>query len=126
MGLCTSAALNEPYEHTAGPNHWYSFSVQSAGGGLEWDEWHLQVVTSTGTNVTPTSSWTATAVGLTGNLVATYEFANGTWTAGASALIASSQILSIDSGATNLSAMGDTLNVIGAGCYEGSIAVAIR
>ncbi len=125
QGLCTGPAFDRPLEQTLGPNHWYNFSVQSAGGGLVWDEWAFQVVTGTGGNVTPTSSWTAVVLDLAGSPIATYVFANSTWAAGGTELFLSSQTLSIDSGATDLTALGDALNVIGVGCYEGSIAIAI-
>jgi hypothetical protein len=122
----TGPALGKPYEHAVGPHHWYNFSVQSAGGGLEWGEILLQVVTATNANVTPTASWTGTVtVPSAGPPVATYEFTNGTWVTGASVLWTSVQTLSLDSSTTNLSAMGDTLNVNGVGCFQGSISVSI-
>jgi hypothetical protein len=123
--LDTSAALNTPMEQVRGPNHWYNFSVQSAGGGMTWGEIGLQVVTSTGSNVTPTDLWSAVALGLTGSSVATYSFSSGTGTTGSSAPFLSSQTLVLDSGTTNLSAVGDSLNVVGMGCFQGSISIAI-
>ncbi len=123
--LGSSAALGTPREQVKGPNHWYNFSVQSAGGGIAWGDIRLQVVTAENVNITPTTAWTAVVTAISGPPVATYDFVNGTWSEGAGVAWTSLQTLSIDSGTTNLSAAGDMLNVLGVGCFQGSISVNI-
>jgi hypothetical protein len=123
--LGSSLAFGAPFEQVRGPNHWYNFSVQSAGGGITWGELALQVVTATGANVTPAASWSGGAWGYPDVWVATYDFAGQDWSVGGSAVINSTQTLVLDSGSTDLSAMGYALNVLGRGCFQGSVSISI-
>ncbi len=125
-GLCgTGPALSKPSEQAVGPNHWYNSSIQSAGGGLTWGDIRVQVVTAVNVNVTPTAAWTAVVTDISGSPVATYDFVNGTWSEGASVAWTSLQTLAIDTGTADLSAAGDRLNVVGVGCFQGSLSVPI-
>ncbi len=121
----TSLALARPAEATAGPNHWYNFSVQSAGGGILLRDVSFQVVSATGGNVGPNSSWSLQVISLSGALVGAYSFPEGVWTAGGSTPITSLDIVILDTGTTDLDAQGDSLNVIGTGSFQGSIGVSI-
>ncbi len=128
--LGTSLALGTPAEAQKGAgattNNWYNFTVQSAGGGIILNNIQFQVVTATGSIVTPGGSWTMSALGITGTSVGTYSFATGLWTAGGTTIMTSSQTLVLNAvGATSLSAQGDQLNVIGTGSFQGSISVNI-
>ena len=68
--LGTSLALGTPSEAQKGAgattNNWYNFTVQSAGGGIILNNIQFQVVTATGSIVTPGGSWTMSALGITG------------------------------------------------------------
>lgn len=123
--LGTSLALGTPSEAAKGTNNWYNFTVQSAGGGIILNNIQFQVVTATGSIVTPGGSWTMSALSITGVSVATYSFASGTWTSGGTTIITSSQTIVLNSVSTSLSAQGDVLNVIGTGSFQGSISVTI-
>ncbi len=121
----TPLAFGPPSEGSAGPNHWYNFTVQSAGGGIVLENIGLAIETATGTDVVPGASWTALLLGLGGELVGTYSFVTASWTGGATAAISSGQVLVVDIGATNLAGVGDALNVFGTGGFQGSISIGI-
>jgi flagellin-like protein len=120
--LGTALALSNPNEAAKGPNFWYNFSVQSAGGGITLNSMNFQTVNAAGSIVTPTG-WTMVVLGLTGANVGTYNLVTGAWTAGGASALTSSMTLVLDATA-NLS--GDTLNVVGAGSFQGSISVSIQ
>lgn len=119
-------ALDRPTEQQNSLNHWYNFTVESAGGGLQWRAFNLQVLTSTGTLIDTTKGWSAEAVDLNLSPIGSFEFMNGTGTTNSSAPLASSDTLVLDSGTTSLGGAGDTLNVlVVALCLGGSISVSI-
>jgi hypothetical protein len=118
-------ALGQPLERSAGPNHWYNFTVQSAGGGITLGDIAFQVVTATGAIVPPGASWTLVVLSLSGSYLGIYSLASGTWSSGAGEPITSSQTFVLDSGSTTLSGQGDVMNVIGTGTFQGSISVNI-
>src|SRR5579863_1305301 len=79
----TALALGSPAEASnAAANHWYNFSVQSAGGGLTLGSLAFQVQTSSGGIVTLPGGAAITVLGLTGNTVGTYNIASGSWASG--------------------------------------------
>lgn len=119
--LGTALAMGSPGEAAKGPNFWYNFSVQSAGGGLIANNLNFQVQSATGSIVTPTG-WTLNVVGLTGTSVAAYTMTTGVWSAGGTTVMSSQQFIDID--ATS-SLSGDSLIVSGSGSFAGSITVAI-
>jgi hypothetical protein len=121
----TSLALGAPTEQSAGPNIWYNFTVQSAGGGITLGNLAFQVVTATGAIVPPGASWSLVVLGLSGTWVGTYSLGAGTWVSGGGEEITSGQTVVLDTGSTSLSGQGDVLNVIGAGSFQGSISVSI-
>ena len=128
--LGTSLALGAPNEAQKGAgattNNWYNFTVQSAGGGIILNNIQFQVVTATGSIVTPGGAWTMIALGITGASIGTYSFVSGSWTAGGTTIISSSQTIVLDAvGATSLSGQGDAVNIIGTGTFQGSITVSI-
>ena len=73
----TPLAFGPPSEGSAGPNHWYNFTVQSAGGGIVLENIGLAIETATGTDVVPGASWTALLLGLGGELVGTVLLRDG-------------------------------------------------
>ncbi len=121
----TPLALGQPTEESAGLQHWYNFSVESAGGGIDLGNIQFQVVTATGSNVPPTNAWSLSVLSLADAPVGAYSWAAVNWTTGGGAALSSDQIVVLDSGATNLSDKGDVLDVIGAGSFQGSISVEI-
>src|SRR5271170_4411665 len=128
--LGTSLALGAPNEAQKGAgattNNWYNFTVQSAGGGIILNNIQFQVVTATGSIVTPGGAWTMIALGITGASIGTYSSVSGSWTAGGTTIISSSQTIVLDAvGATSLSGQGDAVNIIGTGTFQGSITVSI-
>lgn len=121
-----SLALGQPGEQSSGPNHWYNFTVESAGGGITLGNIIFHVVTATGAIVPPGASWTLVVINLTGSLAGSYSFGTSTWTFGMDQIVTNDQTVVLDSGTVNLSEQGDVLNVIGSGgSFQGSISVSI-
>ena len=121
----TALALGSPKEASAGANNYYNFSVQSAGGGILFNNLNFQVINPSGQIVTPTAAWSLTVVNLFGTSVGTYALTGasaGTWTAGGTTALSSSQTICLNA-ASSLS--GDKLVVAGAGSYQGSISISI-
>ncbi len=124
--LGTSIALSTPSEQVWGHHHWYNSTVESAVPQLAWSEMGIQVVTATGSNVTPASDWAGGVLSSTGSWVAFFGFSNGTWISGGETAVESSQSLVIDSGTTGLAGVGDQLMVtFHSACLQGSISVNI-
>ncbi len=121
----TSLALGQPLEQTSGPNHWYNFTVQSAGGGITLGDISFQLVTATGAVVAPGGSWSLVVLDLEGSLAGTYSLSTGSWVSGGGAAITSGQTFVLDAVSTDLSGQGEVLNVIGTGPFGGSISVGI-
>jgi len=121
--LGTSLALGSPGEAAKGTNNWYNFSVQSAGGGLIFNNLNFQVQTASGGIVPAGGSWTMNVLGLTATVVGTYSMSTNAWTAGGTTAVTSQQQFSLNAVSTPLS--GDTLIIIGTGSFQGSIAVSI-
>jgi hypothetical protein len=122
----TPTAFSRPTEQSNDAHHWYNFSVQSAEGGEEWDEVKFQVVTFTGTNVTPAEDWTLGVMGTSGEPVASYLFAIESWSTGGTAPITSAQTVVLDTGPASLSSVGDALDFVATtGCFQGSLEVSI-
>ncbi len=122
-GLASNIAMGTPSEsHSAGSPYWYNFTVQSAGGGLTWNNLDLELVNSTGMPLNPQSTWTATVLSIPGTSVATYSFQTFGWTSGGSTTITAAQVLSVS---TPTSLSGDDLNLLGTGSFSGLVQVAI-
>ena len=123
----TSLALNKPNEASKGATNWYNFSVASAGGGLLLNNLVFQVQGPGGTIVVTTAAgWTLNVLGLTGSTIGTYAITSATpsWTLGGTTPVSSSQTIVLTSPAATL-LNGDTLVVVGAGSFSGSISVSI-
>jgi hypothetical protein len=116
-------ALNTPTESNHSGTWIYNFSVAAAPGDLPLADLGLLVQDQRGANLTPAADWSLTVYGLTGSTLATFSLVQGVWTSGASTILASQQIISLDSGSQSLS--GDNLLVIGHGSYQGSVSVSI-
>lgn len=133
--LGTSLAFGTVGEGSNAANNWYNISIQSAGGGLTLGSMNFQVQTATGAIVAPGTT-SITVVGVTGCNVAVYTFSTNSWAAasgasacssgtlGGTAPAASGQLVSVKT-ANTLALSGDTLVVIGAGSFSGSVNVAI-
>jgi flagellin-like protein len=120
----TALALGSPAEASnAAANHWYNFSVQSAGGGLTLGSLAFQVQTSSGGIVTLPGGAAITVLGLTGNTVGTYNIASGSWASGGTTPATSQMTIVVYSAATSLS--GDNFVVSGSGSFSGTISVSI-
>jgi hypothetical protein len=76
--LGTAMAIGTPEEAFWGGQHWYNFSMQSAGGGVTWSDLKFQVETSSAANVSADPSWTLAVVGQKGTEIARYAFIGGT------------------------------------------------
>ncbi len=118
----TSLAMGTPNEATAGTNHYYNFTIESAGAGIIWNDVNVQVKTSSGTIV---SGLTYTVTSITGTTVV--SSATGiTWTSGAagsgSTQISSTQTFVVTAPA---SLSGNTLYLIGTGSFSGTIPISI-
>ncbi len=115
--ISTAFSLGAPNEAQAGTNHWYNFTVESAGGGIIWNDINFQVKNSGGTIIAVTSYSVLT---ISGTTVAT-STTGTTWTAGAAGSgatgVSSTQSVSLLSSA---SLSGDTLYVIGTGSFSGT------
>ena len=123
--LGTALALGSPGEAQKGANNYYNFSVQSAGGGILFNNLNFQVLNPSGQIVAPTAAWSLTVLNLLGTSVGTYALTGasaGTWTVGGTTALSSSQTICLNA-ASSLS--GDTLVVSGAGSFQGSISVPI-
>jgi hypothetical protein len=119
-------AFSDPREAVDGPNHWYNFTVESAGGGIVLGGLTFAVAGPTGANITPTAMWSSGVVGLTGTWVGIYDFGTATWMSGQNVLLASSQTLILDTGVTSLSDAGNVLNIaLQTACLDGSVQAAI-
>jgi flagellin-like protein len=119
--LGTALAMSPAKEQTNGAQHWYNFSVQSASGGLIWNDMVFQFQTSTGGIITVTAP-TITVIGIAGANVATYSA--GTWTAGGTVGVSNQQQLIVQT-TSNLASQGDIMQVLGGGTFSGSIPVTI-
>jgi len=124
--LGTALALGTPSESQggAGNTHFYNFSVQSAGGGIQLSNMQFQVQTAAGTVVTSAGTWSVTAIGVSGASAGVYSFTTNSWTSGGTTVMNSGQqLVLLTPTATSLS--GDNLIVVGTGSYSGTISVAI-
>jgi flagellin-like protein len=119
--LSTALALGSPSENQKGANWWYNFSIQAAGGGVVANNLNFQVQTATGGIVAPGGA-TINVLSLSGTSVAAYTLSSGTWTAGGTTPLSSSQTISLNFGS---SISGDTLQVSGTGSFQGVIPVSI-
>jgi flagellin-like protein len=120
--LGTALALGSPGEASnAATNHWYNFSVQSAGGGLTLGGLNFQVQTATGSIVTLPGGATLNVYGLTGNSVGVYTLATGSWASGGSTTVTSQMLIVLYTAGTSIS--GDKVVVSGSGSFAGSISV---
>jgi hypothetical protein len=119
-------ALSPPSEESEGANQWYNFSVESADSGLTWGNLAFQVQTSSGTNVTPTGIWTVEVEGYRSSLVASYDWANHSWSSGQTEAISNMQliVLAVVGGPT-LFHQDNAFIVLGQGAYSGSFSVSI-
>jgi hypothetical protein len=124
-GCGTSLAVNKPIESANAANHWYNFTVESAGGGMVLNNLEFQVVAAVGSNVGPNATWTLDLVDLSGNAVGSYPFSGGTWTTGGTTLLTSGGAFDLDTGSMNLGSQGDALNLLGTDGFQGSISVNI-
>ncbi len=121
----TALALGQPIEEVAGANHWYNFTVQSAGSGILTGNVQFQPVTAMGAIITAGHGWTLDVLGPTGLDVASYSFSSASFSAGPATVLQSGQVFALNTGSTTLSGQGDILNVIGTGSFQGSISVNI-
>jgi hypothetical protein len=109
-------AFGTPNEKTVGSDHWYNFSVASAGGGLQLNNLNFRVQTWAGVDVLPHLGWAATMLSHSGNPVGTYVMygaAGGDWTAGGATPLLSGETFSLLAAPQNLS--GDRLGVVQTG-----------
>jgi len=120
--LGTALAVAPPAEASAGTQHWYNFSISSAGGGLTLSNLAFQVQTATGGIVTIAGATTINVIGISGSTVATYTIASSSWTAGGATPASNTQQIVVQT-TTNLS--GDTMIILGTGSFSGSISVNI-
>ena len=121
----TALALGTPTPGKAGTTFFENFSIQSAGGGILWNNVNFQVQTSSGSIVTLGTGSTITVVNLQGASVATYPMVGAsanTWTSGGTVGISSGQQIQLSNTA---SLAGDVLVVSGTGSFSGSISVGI-
>jgi hypothetical protein len=121
----TGMALGKPTEDANAANHWYNFTVESAGGGIPLDGLGFNVTSPTGTPIPPSADWSLVVRSSSGALEGVYSFADSGWTNGGGTVLASSQIVVFDTGTTDLDGEGNVLNVVGVGSYQGSISVNI-
>ena len=129
-GPGTSLALGMPNESTASNgSKLYSFTVDSAGGGLVWQDVGFSLQGPTGTPI-PTSgaNWSLSVLSPNGAAVASYSLGSTTpvWTSGGTTLVMSSQSILLVSPANDaLAGQGNTFTVMGVGSFQGSITVPI-
>ena len=122
--LGTALAVGSPSEASnVAANHWYNFSIQSAGGGLTLSSTNYQFQTATGSIVAPSGTWTLSVLGLSGTPIGAYSLTTGAWTSGGATPMTSQMTISVYSAGTVLS--GDTMVVSGTGSFSGTIAVGI-
>jgi hypothetical protein len=114
-----------PTEAAAGPHHWYNFTVESAAGGIEFDDIDFEVLISVGTGVVPGPNWTLTVDPFEGGIAGTYSFGNDDWSQGGATSFTTTETIVLDSGPTDLDAVGDVLELIGTGPFQGSVSVEI-
>jgi|SRR5579863_3829903 flagellin-like protein len=117
-------AVAAPTETTHGPaNHWYNFSVISAGSGLTLGDVLFQLQTGSGGVIPWPAGTTFTVSNFTAHTIGTYNGATGSWSSGGSAPLTSQDTFIVYTAATSLS--GDRLVIFGAGSYSGQTAVNI-
>jgi len=119
----TALAIGAPIEQSAPGNHWYNFTVQSAGSGILLGNTQIQVGTPGGSIAGAT--WALVVLDPSGFTSGTYSFANATWSTGANSPIVSGEIITLDSGSDSLMGQGIEMTVLGTGTFDGSISVAI-
>jgi hypothetical protein len=120
-GLSSDISLGTPTEASAGTaSYFYNFTVQSAGGGLTWHDLLIEFVSG----AVPVNSigWTATVDGITGSMVASYNFTTLSWSSGGSTAVNAGQTLSVHSAA---SLSGDSLELVGIGSISGIVEVLV-
>jgi len=123
--LGTALALGTPTEQSAGGEHWYNFTVESGGGGLVLDDIQIEVLTASGAVVPPNVDWNLSAL-LNGSApLGYYSFSSPGWATGGETEITSGEILSLDSGTTDLRGQGVLLEVLGQDSFDGTITVQI-
>jgi hypothetical protein len=126
-GPGTTLAIETPTESTTGGNHLYNFSVESAGGGITWNDVTFFILTSTGDGVATTGpGWNLTILSFLGHHIAFYALGPGVadWISGGNLAVSSQQSIQLTSPAS-LSLVGDVLELVGSGSFQGSIDVAI-
>lgn len=128
--LGSSFALSEPSEQIDHGEHWYNFSIQSGAGVPTFSTLTFAVTTREGTNITPGTNWSITALSASGEVLGQYTLsglAAGTWPSGGPNTVRSGDVLSLMSGTTGLS--GDVfvlaLRITGPCGWGGSISVLI-
>jgi hypothetical protein len=120
----TALAIGSPSESSnAVSNHWYNFSVQSAGNGLTLNNLTFQLTTGTGLIINPGGAWGVKVLGLTGAQIASFDLTYGLWTSGGTTVVTSSMTIVLYSANTSLS--GDVFIIDGTGSFSGSISVTI-
>lgn len=128
--LGSAMALSAPIETTIGADHWYNFTVESAGGDHELSSLQVHVQTVVGRIVTPGPNWTLDALNPNGTWLGAYSLTgpvSGTWLEGGNSTLAAGQVISLMTGLDRLS--GDVLVVFVAGSgecsFSGTIITAI-
>lgn len=120
-GYGSALALGSPSEDSPGANHWYNFSIQSAGGGLILNNINFAIDSPSGSNIAQ-SAWTLLVTNLYHQVVGVYGLANESWTSGGTSVVTTQQSVDLE---TTTPVSGDTLVASGAGSFAGSISVAI-
>lgn len=111
-------AFGTPVEESQGSDHWYNFSVASAGGGVQFQNLRFGVQTPTGAPVAPSPGWTATMLDHSGQTVGVFAIFGpnaGNWTEGGSTPLTSEQTFSLLSTPTVLH--GDDLLISETGSF---------
>ena len=114
-------ALGSPSESSQGGNHWYNFSIESAGGGVILNNLNFVIDSSSGANVAQ-SAWTLHVTDDYSRLVGVYALANESWTSGGTSVVTTQQSVDLE---TTTAISGGTLVVLGVGSFARSDTVAI-
>ena len=107
--LGTFLAFGSPSEETNGADHWYNFSVESAGGNYRLNNLDFQAQTPGGMTLAAGAGWALIVSDAGGAKVAAYSMIGpgaGNWTDGGDHLLTSTQSVDILTTPENLS--GDT------------------
>jgi hypothetical protein len=121
-------AFGYPNVSSSNVSNLYKFSVQSAGGGMLWNNLGFGLQSSTGLAIVPSGTgWEIEAVDQWGGTLGTYDFGSQRpeWLTGGATPVTSAQaVLLVSPLAASLS--GDSFVVFGvAGAFQGSVTISI-